>query len=386
MNDLHSPALAFLLLALPVSLLLTLAMIGLARQRDWVARPKEDRWHTKPTALYGGVAIFGTFALGCLPWLAWMVSAARWDLLGLLLGAVTIFAVGLRDDIRPLNPLVKLLGQVMAVTPYLVGLLLTHHATVFTLSLPLIVLWMTLLTNSFNLLDNMDGLSAGTALWTSAMLMLLGLVTQQLPIAILSALCAAACWGFLVFNFRWHGSAKIFMGDCGSMFLGFLLAGLTVLAVGTGAKSPATIVCLPLLLMAVPLFDTILVIVIRRRENRAISQGGRDHSSHRLVYAGFSERIAVLALNSLTFLCGLVGVGLASSGNSAYLPAAALAAVGILVRLGLYLNGFPHPRPVAASVSAPAPAPQKTNPAASEPISLSSRESQIDTKATVAQK
>ena len=386
MNDLHFPALVGLLLALPVSVLLTLAMIGLAQQRDWVAKPKDDRWHTKPTALYGGVAIFGTFALGCLPWLAWMVSAARWDLLGLLLGAATIFAVGLRDDIKPLNPLIKLLGQVMAVTPYLVGLLLTHHATVFTLSVPLIVLWMTLLTNSFNLLDNMDGLSAGTALWTAAMLMLFGLVTQQLPIALLSALCGIACWGFLVFNFRWRGSAKIFMGDCGSMFLGFLLAGLTVLAVGTGTKSPATILCLPLLLMAVPLFDTTLVIIIRRRENRAISQGGRDHSSHRLVYAGLSERIAVLALNGITLLCGLVGIALAGSGASAFLPIAALVAGVVLTGLGIYLNRFPAPRPVSAPISAPAPALQQTTVTAPEPIPLSSRDSQIDTKATVAQK
>src|SRR5262249_6971892 len=157
-----------------------------------------------------------------------------------------------------------------------------------------LLFWMLTLTNSFNLLDNMDGHSAGVATVIASLLTAYGLTHGAPLVAGLSALIAASCLGFLWFNFRIAEPARIFMGDCSSMFLGYMLAGLGVLSLyrETSAMLPAC--ALSLLLMALPLFDTTLVIVRRKREGRAISQGGRDHSSHRLVYAGLSEKQSVL--------------------------------------------------------------------------------------------
>ena len=260
-----------LLLAFPVAALLTQAMILLAHRRGWVAKPKADRWHQKPTALFGGVAIFATFALVCG---FSRGIAARADLLGLMLGGAIIFLVGLLDDRRPLNPLVKLIGQFMAVGPFLAGFLLTNPTPTFLLGLPLLLLWMLTLTNALNLLDNMDGLSAGTAATAAGLLAVYAALTGQMAEFSLSALLALACLGFLLFNFRPKSPAKIFMGDCGSMFLGYLLAGLSAIAFNANHAPLVVGIAAPILLLAVPLFDTTLVVIIRKREGRAVSQGG----------------------------------------------------------------------------------------------------------------
>lgn len=337
-----------LLLAFPAALLLTQGVIALAHRRGWVAKPKVDRWHSRPTALFGGVAIFATFALGC----AFLFGrlAVRPDLLGLLTGGAVIFSVGLLDDRKPLNPMVKLIGQFMAVGPFLVGFLLTNHAPTFIFALPLLLFWMLTLTNSLNLLDNMDGLSAGTAATAAGLLAFYARQTGQTAEFSLAALLTLICLGFLVYNFRLKSSAKIFMGDCGSMFLGYLLAGLSAIAFSANHAPLITGIAAPLLLMAVPLFDTTLVVVIRKREGRAISQGGRDHTSHRLVYAGFSEKGAALTHFALTLLFGGAGILLAL-----YKPFALLAAVPMtilmLFRFGASLSRFSQPQQAVITVA-----------------------------------
>ena len=337
-----------LLLAFPVALLLTQGVISLAHQRGWVAKPRADRWHRKPTALFGGAAIFATVALGC----AFLYGglAARPDLLGLLTGAAIIFIVGLLDDRKPLNPMVKLIGQVMAVGPFLVGFLLTNHAPVFIFALPLLLFWMLTLTNSLNLLDNMDGLSAGTAATAAALLALYTLRTGQTAEFSLSALLALTCFGFLVFNFRPKSPAKIFMGDCGSMFLGYLLAGLSAIAFSANHAPLVTGIAAPVLLMAVPLFDTTLVVIIRKREGRAVSQGGRDHTSHRLVYAGMSEKGAAMTHFGLTLLFGGAALLMALYKPSALIAAIPLTVL-ILFRLGVYLSRFALPQQAVVSMA-----------------------------------
>lgn len=346
----QNPAVVFCLTAV-LSLVFTRLLVGAAQKRGWVAKPKADRWHVRPTALYGGVAIFGSYAFGGVLLLFGRNLQAHSDLMGLLFGAVLLFLVGLRDDIKPLNPLVKLLGQVMSVTPFLVGVGLSHMSPAFLLSMPFLMFWMLALTNALNLLDNMDGLSAGCAAVMAVLVAVASLHHGLKLEAALSVLLAAACLGFLRYNFRPSGPARIFMGDCSSMFLGFMLAGLTVIGVYQPASSPIQAVSVSLLLLAYPLFDTTLVIVMRKREGRAISQGGRDHSSHRLVYSGRSEKRAVLLLYGLCLLTGGTGLLADRIGNPA--PGVGLAALWLaaLAAFGAYLSRFTGPKRAAVVAS-----------------------------------
>lgn len=352
MQPLISSGAGLILLAFPLSLILTYLVIVLAQRNEWVVRPKADRWHQKPTALYGGVAIFSTFTLASLLFFASNQARENAQVTGLLLGGAILFAVGLRDDIRPLNPLVKLVGQVMAITPFLVGMLLAYPTPATAVFMPFLLFWMLTLTNSFNLLDNMDGLSAGTAVVVGISLSVYFRLHELFHYAVLCGLLIAACLGFLWFNFRVKGNAKIFMGDCASMFLGYTLAGLMALGVVPSASTPTTALMLPLLLMAIPIFDTAFVIVRRKREHRPISQGGRDHSSHRLVYAGLTEKQAVLALHLLSLIFGLMGILLEEFYRPVFAALILLGGVGGLFALGNYLSLFRGPREAAVSAQA----------------------------------
>jgi len=328
---------------LSVALVLTRVLIGLAQKYHWVCKPKADRWHQKPTALYGGVAIFGAFAVGSLALFRTLALSTNPALCGLLIGAVIIFAVGLRDDIKPLNPLIKLMGQVMATMPVLVGMTLATPSTSTILALPLVFSWIVLLTNSLNLLDNMDGLCAGTAAVIGTLISAFAFFTGQPQIGALGAVLVAACLGFLVFNFRPTGSARIFMGDSSSLLLGFVLSGLSALAARPMPNDKISPMLLPLFLMAVPLFDTGLVIVRRKREGRAISQGGRDHSSHRLVYAGLSEKRAVMMLCLVSLLCGGIGIAFVFLEMPLLMIGTMVGGVFALTAFGNYLARFTGP-------------------------------------------
>lgn len=328
---------------LPLALVLTWVLISLAQKYRWVSEPKADRWHLKPTALYGGVAIFAAFAIGSVVVFRTLALSTNPALCGLLIGSVIIFAVGLRDDIKAINPLLKLMGQVMATMPVLVGMMLAAPSPATILALPLVFSWIVLLTNSLNLLDNMDGLCAGTAIVIGSLISVFAFLTGQPQIGALAAVLAAACLGFLVFNFRPKGSAQIFMGDSSSLLLGFVLSGLSVLAARPTPNDKISSMLLPLFLMAVPLFDTGLVIVRRKREGRAISQGGRDHTSHRLVYAGLSEKRAVIMLCLVSLLCGGIGIAFVFLEMPLLMIGAMVGGVFALTVFGNYLARFTGP-------------------------------------------
>jgi UDP-GlcNAc:undecaprenyl-phosphate GlcNAc-1-phosphate transferase len=188
--------------------------------------------------------------------------------------------------------------------PFLVGMGLQYHASaVFIIGMPALFFWSLALTNALNLLDNMDGLSAGTATVSGSLLATYAFLNGAPLVGMLSVALVFSCLGFLWYNFRLRQTARIFMGDCGSMLLGYVLSGLAVIGVCPTAGDPVGVVAIPALLLAVPIFDTSFVIVMRRKERRPISQGGKDHTSHRLVYAGFSDKAAVVALWAL----GLAG-------------------------------------------------------------------------------
>jgi len=347
-----TPALCavLLLFALVVSVVLTQVTIVTARKYNLIAKPKADRWHQTPTALFGGVAIVLTFLLASACVLARYTPPRSYELTGLFVGGVFLFALGVRDDAIPLNPLVKLLGQVMSVTPFLIGMGLAHNGPLYVFALPAVLLWMVALTNAFNLLDNMNGLSAGTAAAVSGVLSLYAFAHGDTLTGLFSALLAASCLGFLYFNCRFSTPARIFMGDCGSMFLGYMLAGLTILGVVRPQSAPLESLTIPFLLMTLPIFDTLLVIVRRKSEGRAISQGGKDHSSHRLVYSGLTQKQAVFALYMISIVCGGIGLLCERLHQPILLP---MLVVGIAVSLwyfGVYLSRFTSPQTTLAVV------------------------------------
>jgi UDP-GlcNAc:undecaprenyl-phosphate GlcNAc-1-phosphate transferase len=287
------------------TLLLSGALVALTiricgRQR-WVAHPRSDRWHRGTPSLFGGVPLW----LSCIGLSVAVLPSASRMTRELLAASSFIFVLGLADDILHLRPLSKLAGQVLAAL-FVVGSGFTyplHHNHVINFAVS--VFWIVGITNAFNLLDNMDGLTAGVAFISAGYLAIFyggSGVSDYNRVAIIAAGSAA---GFLVFNFQ---PARIFMGDCGSLFLGFLLGTLSLPQV-THISGLPTFVLAPVVVLAIPVFDTVSVSVTRRLRGQAVSQGGTDHSSHRLVNLGLSERDAVLMLLALSAISGAVALG-----------------------------------------------------------------------------
>jgi UDP-GlcNAc:undecaprenyl-phosphate GlcNAc-1-phosphate transferase len=283
--------------ALLLSLTLTPLLRMAAHRYGFVAQPRVDRWHQKPTALFGGVGIFWAFAIPFA-----VLNEHDRGLLFLMAGATTVFVLGIVDDLYPVQPYVKLLVQIVAAGLATYGAFVPVHGMTLFL-IPLAIFGLVALTNAFNLLDNMDGLSAGIACITSFFLFLVSYTMQNWMVALCAAVLCGATLGFLFYNFN---PATIFMGDSGSMFLGFALAALTMKGNWEQATNLLLMVLTPLLILAVPIFDTTFVTLVRWMNGKAISQGGRDHTSHRLVAFGLSERKAVVLFYSISIVCGSI--------------------------------------------------------------------------------
>ncbi len=268
-----------------------------ARKYGFVAKPKLDRWHKKPTAMMGGVAIFVTTVA-----VYGMFVPKTSETLIILAGSSFLFFVGLIDDVLQIKPYQKLIGQFIGVA-IIVGFGLVLPWTDYEfLNIGITAFWLIGITNAINLLDNMDGLAAGIAA-IAAFSLAIGLgASGQADELLLIAAFIGALAGFLAFNFN---PASIFMGDGGSMFVGFLLSSSVLLTqVGGRSRSVFSVLAVPALILFVPIFDTTFVTVLRKLWGRKASQGGRDHTSHRLVALGLSERAAVLMLYGLAILAG----------------------------------------------------------------------------------
>ncbi len=281
-------------------LVFTPLVIRLARRMDWVAHPTADRWHVKPTALMGGIAIYAAATLGVL---LGDPTAVPWAVWG---GATVMFVTGLVDDLQDIQPAAKLVAQIVA-TGFLLYAGYTFGAEwPIWLSVPFTFLWVIGITNAVNLLDNMDGLAAGIACAVTCVLAVFSALIGSMEGLALATAVAGAAAGFLVFNFK---PARVFMGDCGSLFLGFAIAALALIiqdkAASVGAWAAYVV---PLAVLAVPIFDTTLVTLVRKMAGRPVSQGGRDHTSHRLVFLGLSERHAVLMLYGISLLSGALAL------------------------------------------------------------------------------
>jgi len=325
-SNLIPPVVSFLL-----ALLLTPLVRRLARRWGFVARPKVDRWHKNPTAMMGGVAM----------WLAVVVTyialvphtGQGWVVIG---AASFLFLVGLVDDLLHIKPYQKLIGQVIGaaiVVNY--GLVLP-----WTRSLPanmvITIFWLIGITNAINLLDNMDGLATGIAAIASSFLTFNFVTGHQSIEAMMLAVFAGALVGFLVYN---SNPASIFMGDSGSMFIGFFLASAALVNVSGGrSRSFVPVLAVPILVLFIPIFDTTFVTILRKLSGRAASQGGRDHTSHRLVALGMSESRAVWMLYGLATLSGLLAIMVRSAKSDVSLALIAAFTL-VLTLLGVYLAG-----------------------------------------------
>lgn len=301
-----------------------------ARRRGWVAKPKLDRWHKKPTAMHGGVAIFVVMVSLCASFIPVRIEFA------VIIGASSLlFIVGLLDDIVNIKPYQKLVGQLIGAS-IVVGFGLRLPLTGYELiDIWITVFWLVGITNAVNLLDNMDGLAAGIAVIAALSLGLGFAASGQTTEVLFVAVFIGALLGFLMFNFN---PASIFMGDSGSMFVGFLLAG-SVLLSSTGGRSRGvfSILAVPVMILFVPIFDTTLVTILRKVWGRRVSQGGRDHTSHRLVALGLSERTAVLMIYGFALAAGLLAFAVSHLQTTQSLALIALFTI-ILAIVGVYLS------------------------------------------------
>jgi UDP-GlcNAc:undecaprenyl-phosphate/decaprenyl-phosphate GlcNAc-1-phosphate transferase len=323
------------LLTVAASFFLALALTPLirafARRFGFIAVAKTDRWHKKPTAMLGGTAI----------WLSVVITTLLFSLHStygkhILLASTFLFLVGLVDDLIHIKPYQKLIGQILA-SAFVVyyGLSLPWTGSVL-LNMALAIFWLIGITNAINLLDNMDGLASGIAIIAAGFLSLSFVSSGQLTEALILLVFAASLLGFLIYN---SNPASIFMGDCGSLFVGFFLASSALVNVSGGrSRSFLPVLAVPILVLFIPIFDTTFVTVLRKLSGRAASQGGRDHTSHRLVALGMSERNAVLMLYSFAGLSGLLAVVVQRTRLDISLAAIAVFTI-VLTLIGVYLAG-----------------------------------------------
>ena len=311
-----------------LSFVLTAALVPLirvvARRMGWLlARPASDRWHRRPVYKVGGLAM-----CAALVPLLWSASGDS-ELTCVLLLASLMFGVGLVDDCRPLHPVIKFGAQLGAASAFLAAGPIPSIAGIPWIDAGLSLCWIVLITNAFNLLDNIDGLSAGIATIASgcALASTLGSSAGAGGLVVGLAALAGAATAFLIYNWQ---PASAFMGDSGSHLLGSFIAGATLLS-ASQASEPLRQWPVLVLLLAVPIADTSLVIVTRLRAGVSPFIGGRDHISHRLVALGWSERSSVATLYGFAMAGGLVACAVAWLPPAVASPAAIVFAVVAIV-------------------------------------------------------
>lgn len=313
--------------------------------------PRADRWQHRPVSRLGGLAIYLAFALGLF-----IISfpgaedlRSRW---GLLACSTMVFMLGLVDDFHPLSPHVKLITQILIsalaigmgfTTDFFTPRLQNENVAQF-LNVFLTFLWLVGITNAINLLDNMDGLAAGIALIAAGILGYFFIHSGDVLLAAISWSLAGSVAGFLIYNFP---PASIFMGDSGSLFLGFTLAALAI-SRQPQASNVLAVMGVPILLFLLPILDTALVTVTRLLRGQSPVKGGRDHTSHRLIAFGLSERQTVIALYALAMVAGLAAASLEAIRYWYSLVLAPLLIISLTV-LFAYLGGMKILQPEAES-------------------------------------
>jgi len=335
---------AVALAALPASLLTIWALRRSPAARHVVAAPRTDRWHKSSTPLLGGSGIFGGLLVAAGVAVAAGVIPASRPLAGILGGCAILFVAGLLDDVFRLSPLAKIAAQTAAAVLVLVSGVRVEIVSNNIAATAIGLVWLIGMTNAFNLLDNMDGLAATLATISCAFFAVDAFtVHPNHLIAVLSLGVCFACLGFLPYNLRLRGPASVFMGDSGSQVLGFTLGALGLASSWTVAGSTVATLLLPLLVLAVPILDTTLVTVVRLLEGRPVTQGGRDHTSHRLVYEGLSDKRAVVLLAGVSAAIGLTSLAYKVLDDTRITLIGVLITFAFLLQFGSYLADVNRP-------------------------------------------
>ena len=326
------------LAALPASLLTIRGLLYTPAARYVVATPRADRWHTRSTPLLGGSGIFaGLLVAVGIALAAHLIPDSR-ELGGIVGGCAILFAAGLLDDIFRLPPPAKLAAQGAAAALVLLSGVRVEIVGNQLAATVIGAAWIIGMTNAFNLLDNMDGLAATLAAIACAFFAIdTYTVHPSHLIALLSLGVCFACIGFLPYNLRLRRPAAVFMGDSGSQVLGFALAALGLAGSWTVAGSTVATLLLPLLVLAVPILDTTLVTIVRLLEGRPVTRGGRDHTSHRLVYQGLSDKRAVVLLGVVSAALGLTSLAYKVLDDTRITLAGVLITFAFLLQFGSYL-------------------------------------------------
>lgn len=303
-----------LIIAVSVAYAATPLMIRLAKLVGAIDVPKDDRRvHTVPIPRLGGLAIFLGFIAGLL-----YLNDIDSRMFGVLTGAAIIVTLGFFDDIKPLPAKFKFLVQVIAaiivirsgvtiprVSNPLHFILGGGYIELGIWSYPLTIVWIVGVTNAINLVDGLDGLAAGISIISATTLLVAALSTGQDFAALLAALVAASTLGFLPYNFN---PAKIFMGDTGALFLGYMLSVISVMGVLKGAAALSILV--PIFAIGLPIFDTLFAMVRRALSGKSMMEADKGHLHHKLLDAGMSQKQAVLTLYSISAVLGFSAVAL----------------------------------------------------------------------------
>jgi UDP-GlcNAc:undecaprenyl-phosphate GlcNAc-1-phosphate transferase len=314
-----------------LSIVLTPMALRYAIRANVLDQPGQHKSHKAAVPYLGGLAIVVTFVIAVI-----LMSVlrpphtGRGELLGVLTIAVLLAAVGLIDDLRQVSPLWRLIAEVSAASIVWSLGNGTAVTTVETVDLILTVLWFVGVTNAFNLLDNMDGLAAGLAAISSMTVFAVAGTNGQFLVAGLAVALAGCTVGFLRLNFH---PARIYMGDSGSLFIGFLVAYLGIKLRFEGGRLVSALV--PIFACSAAVFDTSLVVISRIRAGRNPFQGGQDHVSHRLVKLGLSVPAAVC-----TIYLGAIGIGILSFAISRLEPVSAFLLAGLVGATLTILGGF----------------------------------------------
>lgn len=328
--------LAFMI-ALGVALFLTPVVISFARRTGALDAPDARKVHVRPIPRIGGIGIYAAFMVSVLVQMSIsdLPPELMTSLWGLLAGGTIIVAIGIIDDYRDLPAKVKLLGQIFAACVLVIGFdvridVITDPLGDFIyleyFAIPATIFWVVGLTNTVNLIDGLDGLAAGVSSIAAVTIFLVAMEEGIPFVAMITAALAGAAIGFLYYNFN---PARIFMGDTGSMFLGFMLAGISVIG---AVKSAATIALIvPILALGLPILDTTFAIVRRARNHRPIFKPDKGHLHHRLLAHGFTQKQAVLLMYVVSALFGLCALALTAVSTQAALLIIIIVAAAVFI-------------------------------------------------------
>ncbi|KJS81353.1 MAG: UDP-phosphate N-acetylglucosaminyl 1-phosphate transferase [Peptococcaceae bacterium BICA1-8] len=293
------------------SFLITLGLVPLIKKMAFkvgaVDNPCQRKVHCKPMPRLGGLAIYIGFIAMVL-----LTQPLTQQIIGLVLGSTIIAMIGVVDDIKDLSPKLKLLGQIIAAcvlvafnidVDYITHPFANGVVSLGYLSIPVTVLWVVGITNAVNLIDGLDGLAAGLSAIAAITLAIVGYSQGHMLMVVLSLMLAASTLGFLRYNFY---PAQIFMGDSGSMFLGFNLSALAIMGF---AKSITVIsVFVPILILGIPIFDTMFAIIRRYFNGQPIFKADKEHLHHCLLNKGFTHKQTVLLIYAINILLAGTGV------------------------------------------------------------------------------